>query len=178
MLNFFKCLPDSGEFLETVRDLSRSAIARGRIFIRMALNGASINEYIAALTWNTELVRYYRSLWCFTFLRNFYRDFALLADEESYSIMLLLLENLKSLQLSLFVKEPNFEKINYWSFTYPPISSNFCEQILKFEFQQMRKFPKSKLFQMKTIILLNFVKTSRQIIVKFLEISSFVKLEF
>jgi hypothetical protein len=69
-----KCLPgpEIKDLIRRVKECGRSSVARGRIFIRIALNEglynfyttwstfiASLSDYLRALIWNKDLTRYH-----------------------------------------------------------------------------------------------------------------------
>lgn len=105
-----ECLPNINYLLNMVRDCSKNNTARGRIFIRASLNDGTFTDLITGLIWNSEL------------LKSFYKDNALLRNEESINILLMLFEQLKGVKFSLFYKDNDLEKANYWEKIFKPES--------------------------------------------------------
>eukprot|EP01114_Cavostelium_apophysatum_P015360 TRINITY_DN4159_c0_g2_i1.p1 TRINITY_DN4159_c0_g2~~TRINITY_DN4159_c0_g2_i1.p1 ORF type:complete len:836 (+),score=150.92 TRINITY_DN4159_c0_g2_i1:187-2694(+) len=103
-------LPGIESLLTNVKDSSKNVTARGRIFIRTALNEAALADMITALVWNQEL------------LKSYYKDNALLRSESRATTLTELLERLKPLHFTLFPNDKDFEKPNYWSSISLPIT--------------------------------------------------------
>ena len=53
--NLPKCLPHSPKIVEQSKQLGKTVVGRGRVFIRLALNEGSLAEYVNALMWNKPL---------------------------------------------------------------------------------------------------------------------------
>lgn len=96
------CLPGTDAFISAVKDSSRSSIARGRVWVRLALNEAALAEYLGALSWNKDLSK------------NYYSEGALIRDVEYFSMISTSLEQLKPIQFRLFIKDKDLDKPNYW----------------------------------------------------------------
>jgi len=102
--NLDKCLPgtEGKELLKRIREFSKGSIGRGRVFVRLTLNEGTLPEYLKALLFAPNLTMQY------------YREAALLRNEEQVTMLLRTLETLKSCQFNFIVKDKKLDDADYW----------------------------------------------------------------
>jgi hypothetical protein len=100
-----ECLPgtQAKETIKEIKDIQKGNLGRSRVFIRLTLNEHTLPEYLKALVWNIPLTESY------------YRESAIIRNEEHFITMLSLLESLHAVPFNFIVKDKNLEDPDYWS---------------------------------------------------------------
>ncbi|EGG24970.1 RUN domain-containing protein [Cavenderia fasciculata] len=96
------CLPDTSRVIELAKDSCKTAMGRGRVVIRQALNEGALEIYLSALCYNQSIVKSY------------YKETAFLRNSEFSSTFLTLLQSLEHIQFGLVVRDRDMDKPNYW----------------------------------------------------------------
>lgn len=99
------CLPgtQAKETIKIIKEAQKGNLGRSRVFIRLTLNEHTLPEYLKALVWNVTLTESY------------YRESAIIRNEEYFITMLSLLESLHSIPFNFIIKDKNLEDPEYWS---------------------------------------------------------------
>jgi hypothetical protein len=97
-----ECLPGAEKLVDRIKSIQKTDMGRARAFIRIGLNDQMLGQSLEALVWNRELTAKY------------YTKESILTSEEYASIMFLLFENIKNVQLSIRVDDPLLGHLHFW----------------------------------------------------------------
>jgi len=105
--NLDECLPNTSYVIENISGRTLNNRARGRMFIRFALNESSLHDFLCALAWNRDLTAKY------------YKETSLMMSDDYLDEFLSLLNDLNHFQFTLSLQEPNLDSPSYWDAILP-----------------------------------------------------------